>query len=204
MTLTSISNRIAYGVWLLIWPLRRCGLGWDRRTAISVAIWWLGLAGLYRIVQLAPATSYNRLTVSSRLGGGTAAATSRPSANLAVADPSVLILPPGRAAIATSPIKLNNSYAWGQCTSYVASRRPVPPHWGNASSWLSSAQRAGWATGTTPQRGAIAWTAAGRLGHVALVESVSGGQVLVSEMNYVGLGRTDQRWSPSSSFRYIY
>lgn len=204
MTLTAISNRIAYALWLLLWPLRRCGLSWNRRTAISLAIWWLGLAGLYQLGQLTPAAIYNPSTVSSRLGVGTATAISRPSANLAVADPSAPILPPGRAAIATSPVKLANSYTWGHCTSYVASRRTVPPRWGNASSWLSSAQRAGWATGTTPQRGAIAWTAAGSLGHVALVEAVSGGQVLVSEMNYVGLGRTDQRWAPSNSFRYIY
>lgn len=99
-----------------------------------------------------------------------------------------------------------NSYAWGNCTWYVASRRQVPTNWGNARTWYPRAQAAGWRTGTTPVVGAIAWTSAGYYGHVALVEQVSadGAQVLVSEMNYRGLGIRSSRWTTAASFRYIY
>ncbi len=86
-----------------------------------------------------------------------------------------------------------NGYPWGWCTYYVASRRYVPGGWGNASSWLSSAQRSGYATGNTPQAGAIIVTSESWLGHVAYVESVSGGSITISEMNARGWGITSSR-----------
>jgi hypothetical protein len=102
------------------------------------------------------------------------------------------------------PGSVYNTYARGNCTWYVATKRAVPNHWGNAKYWLSRARAAGYATGAIPVPGAIAQTTAGWAGHVAYVEAVQGDNVLVSEMNYRGLYRIDQRWAPASSFNYIY
>lgn len=99
----------------------------------------------------------------------------------------------------------SNSYARGYCTYYVASRRSVPPFWGDARNWYYNAQASGFSVGTTPIPGAIAWTGAGYYGHVAYVERVSGDMVTVSEMNYNGnWNRVTSRTVPASSFRYIY
>ncbi len=96
-------------------------------------------------------------------------------------------------------------YSYGQCTYYVASRRPVPPNWGNARDWMANAKASGYFTGSIPVAGAIAWTSAGRYGHVAYVEQVKGDDVLVSEMNYIGWNRISQRWVKANSFGgYIY
>lgn len=98
-----------------------------------------------------------------------------------------------------------NSYSRGYCTYYVASRRAVPSNWGNASSWYYNAQISGFKVGSTPVPGAIAWGGGGYYGHVAYVESVSGGSVTVSEMNFNGnWNRVTSRTVPASSFRYIY
>lgn len=96
-----------------------------------------------------------------------------------------------------------NSYSRGNCTWYVASRRPVPTGWGNARNWLSSARAMGWNTSSQPSVGSIAWTGAGALGHVAYVESIQGGMVLVSEMNFNGFNVISRRLAPASSFLYI-
>lgn len=97
------------------------------------------------------------------------------------------------------------TYVGGQCTWYVASRRSVPPYWGNAAQWLASARADGWQTGPTPVVGAIAWTAMGPYGHVAFVEAVQGSQVLIAEMNALyGPYNVDERWVPASDFFYIY
>jgi surface antigen len=98
-----------------------------------------------------------------------------------------------------------DGYSYGYCTWYVASRRNVPSSWGNANSWYYNAQASGFSVGSTPIPGAIAWTGAGYYGHVAYVESVSGGMVTVSEMNYNGnWGRVTSRTVPAYDFRYIY
>lgn len=70
-------------------------------------------------------------------------------------------------------------YPYGQCTWWVASKRAVG-QWNNATEWLWQAQRDGYATGSEPRAGAIAW----RYGHVAFIESVSGNMMTVSEANY--------------------
>ena len=117
--------------------------------------------------------------------------------------PTGQLLPPGTMAPqGTYP----NSYSRGQCTWYVAGRRPVPANWGNARTWFARAQGAGWATGTTPAIAAIAWTPAGYYGHVALVEDVNAesGEVLISEMNYFGPYQLDKRWVSAGTFKYIY
>lgn len=101
----------------------------------------------------------------------------------------------------------NNAYPYGWCTYYVATRRYVPAHWGDAKSWLSSAQRAGYSTGRDPVPGAIVVTGESYYGHVAYVESVSGGSITISEMNVRGWGVKSSRVLPAhgSQIRgYIY
>lgn len=99
-----------------------------------------------------------------------------------------------------------NGYAYGYCTYYVASRRGIPSNWGNASSWYYNAQRSGFGVGSSPQAGAVAWEkGVWGAGHVAYVESASGGSVTVSEMNYNGgWNRVSRRTVPASEFLYIY
>ena len=98
-----------------------------------------------------------------------------------------------------------NGYSYGYCTWYVASRRSVPSNWGNAISWYYNAQYSGYGVGSAPAPGAIAWE---RSNHVALVESVNGNMVTVSEMNYYsnggGWNRVSRRTVPASTFLYIY
>lgn len=90
--------------------------------------------------------------------------------------------------------KEGNSYYYGYCTWYVANRRSdVPNNWGNAKSWLNSAQSAGWPTGAEPQSGAIVVTKESWAGHVGYVESVNENTFTISEMNYNGWGRTNSR-----------
>lgn len=101
-------------------------------------------------------------------------------------------------------VSYGNSYQRGQCTFYVASQRSVPGNWGNAREWLANARAAGFATGSQPRVGAIAWTGAGRAGHVAIVRAVTGSQVLVQEMNYNGVGVVSSRVASASEFVYIY
>lgn len=90
-------------------------------------------------------------------------------------------------------------FPYGYCTWYVAQKRYVP--WsGNAGTWLYNAKSQGYRTGKTPSAGAIVVTTdSPYYGHVALVESVSGGSITVSEMNYKGWGKVDRRVIPTSS-----
>lgn len=96
-----------------------------------------------------------------------------------------------------------NTYAAGYCTWYAKNRRPdLPNMLGNAAAWVASAAARGYATGTTPQVGAI-----GQQGnHVVYVESVNpDGTVSISEMNYGGrLFVVHHRTVPASNFTYIY
>lgn len=85
------------------------------------------------------------------------------------------------------------------CTWYVASRRPVG-FWNNATSWLKQAKRDGWATGSTPVVGAIAW----ETGHVAYVEAIDGNQILISERNLDLKGSYSERWVSASGWSFIY
>ena len=96
-----------------------------------------------------------------------------------------------------------NTYYWGQCTWYVASKRYVPGNWGNAISWYYNAQASGFSTGSAPRAGAIGWE---RMNHVVYVESVNGdGTVTISEMNYGGRpGVVHYRTEPAGRFLYIY
>jgi surface antigen len=106
------------------------------------------------------------------------------------------------AARAVSSASVGNRYTWGTCTWYVYNRKPnIGSFWGNASQWLGSAQASGFATGSTPVVGAIGVES----GHVVYVESVNGGTVSISEMNYAGgVGVVHYRTVPASEFYYIY
>jgi surface antigen len=88
-----------------------------------------------------------------------------------------------------------SSFPYGQCTYYVATRRPIP--WGgNAGTWYSSAQAMGFKVGKTPAVGAVMVSYEGfSSGHVSYVESVQpDGGFTVSEMNYAGAwGRVTYR-----------
>jgi|SRR5919198_5553880 LysM repeat protein len=87
----------------------------------------------------------------------------------------------------------NGKFAYGYCTWYVASRRPVP--WtGDAWMWFGNSKAMGFRTGNVPQPGAIMVTWESWVGHVAYVEAVySDGSWTVSEMNYQRWNVIDQR-----------
>lgn len=109
-----------------------------------------------------------------------------------------------KAPIVARIVSYANTYSPGYCTWFVASRRPVPSGWGNARNWLANARAAGFATGSVPQVGAIAWTGAGAMGHVGLVTGVNGSQVTITDMNYAGFNVISTRVANASEFSYIY
>ncbi len=97
----------------------------------------------------------------------------------------------------------NWSFAFGDCTWYVATQRAVT--WGgNADQWWANAAAAGYLEGQTPKVGSIVvWgpNVPGEsygYGHVAYVEAVQGNRFEVSEMNFGvpggGWDRVDYRW----------
>jgi surface antigen len=95
-----------------------------------------------------------------------------------------------------------NHFPWGYCTWWVAQKRSVPWN-GNAWQWYGNAQSYGRPTGRTPVPGAIMVTWESGVGHVAYVESVSGGSFTVSEMNYRGYGIVSSRTLTTSSVPLI-
>lgn len=99
-----------------------------------------------------------------------------------------------------------DTYPYGQCTWYAASRRHVT--WsGNAWAWFNNAN------GIRPEghvavAGAIVVFHTGWFGHVAYVDSVNAdGSFVVAEMNYYGSGggwgRVDHRTISPAEFRDI-
>ncbi|MHB1638727.1 MAG: CHAP domain-containing protein [Candidatus Dormibacteria bacterium] len=97
----------------------------------------------------------------------------------------------------------SSSFAFGDCTWYVATQRAVT--WGgNADQWWANAAAAGYLEGQTPKVGSIVvWgpNVPGEsysYGHVAYVEAVQGNRFEVSEMNFGvpggGWDRVDFRW----------
>jgi len=123
-------------------------------------------------------------------------------AQLAVQAKKVRQTAPKRVVTAFQQVS-SNMFQYGSCVWFVAQKRAVG-NWGNANQWLSNARAAGFATGNTPQVGAIAWTGRGTLGHVAYTEKVEGNRALISEMNYKGLGVLSQRWVSFDEFVWIY
>lgn len=85
-----------------------------------------------------------------------------------------------------------HKFPYGYCTWYVSQKRYVP--WGgNAGTWLYRAKSMGYATGRSPRVGAIIVTSESWWGHVGIVESVKGGSVTISEMNYKGWAKRSIR-----------
>ena len=103
-----------------------------------------------------------------------------------------------------------HGYGCRQCASYVAWKIAKVTgkyySWGNAVNFTQSAINAGYSAGG-PQAGSIAvmdpGTAGVSEGHVAWVEAVNGGSVLISQYNYnygAGYGMYSEMWLSSSAF----
>lgn len=101
----------------------------------------------------------------------------------------------------------NHIFPKGYCTWYVATRTKIT-FGGNAKNWLANAKASGYVTGKEPAPNSVVVTTDNaRYGHVAFVERIEDGRILVSEMNYVKFNKVNQRWIPinSSTIRgYIY
>jgi surface antigen len=100
---------------------------------------------------------------------------------------------------------------WGysrECVSWAGWRRQQLGRgayaWGNANTWDDGARADGFRVDNSPEVGAIAQTDAGYYGHVAIVEAIQGGSVVVSEMNYDGAGHFRYATYSSSYFEYIH
>lgn len=99
---------------------------------------------------------------------------------------------------------VGNAYPWGQCTYWAYVRRhemgiSTPSYLGNGGEWWANASKYGLRADHTPQVGAAISFLPGQLGadgtygHVAVVESVSGSTITISEMNAKGLGVVSYR-----------
>lgn len=97
-----------------------------------------------------------------------------------------------------------NTYAWGNCTWYVAGRKNIPNSWGNANTWGDRAAAQGLTVSPTPVIGSIAQSSRGYAGHVAIVVAISGDEVKITEMNSLGLDVVGERWQPISDYNYIW
>lgn len=107
--------------------------------------------------------------------------------------------------------KSGNLYTSGQCTWYVYDKTggKIGSTWGNANSWATAAQAAGFTVNNTPEEGAIMQLSEGAFGHVAFVESVNNdGSITVSEMNYDGgpfaISTRTISANEASSYNYIH
>ena len=85
----------------------------------------------------------------------------------------------------------SNLYSWGQCTWWAFGRRaamgrPVGSTWGNAGNWPGSARGQGFAVDGVAEVGAVFVEYYAPMGHVSVVESISGGMMTISEMNWNG------------------
>jgi surface antigen len=92
-----------------------------------------------------------------------------------------------------------DSFPYGECTYYVATRRSIT--WsGNAGEWWQNA-RSSRPEGEVPVAGAVVVFAGPDYsydGHVAFVDGVNAdGSFVIQEMNYDGWGRVDQRTIPA-------
>ena len=90
------------------------------------------------------------------------------------------------------PSQGSDSFPYGECTYYVATRRAIA--WsGNADQWWANAQPYR-PEGHVPVAGAVALFDYWPDGHVSYVDYVNAdGSFVISEMNYAGWGRIDQR-----------
>jgi surface antigen len=122
----------------------------------------------------------------------------------------------GGTAAVPNTTSCSNSFAYGDCTWYVATRRCIP--WGgNANAWYYNASRMGYGVGAVPEVGAVAVWDQGQGGanswyaHVAYVEVVGpdlgvgsigvvpAGSFEISEMNWGGWDHVDYRLLPDNA-----
>jgi surface antigen len=115
---------------------------------------------------------------------------------------------PNDAINTLSPLR----YDYRECVDFVAWRMNrdigvthAPWRWdwtnlspngnGDAIAWRGNWQANGWKVDIAPVPGAVAWygTSAGALGHVAQVQAVSGGNVVLEEYNWGGTHNYDKR-----------
>ena len=92
-----------------------------------------------------------------------------------------------------------------ECTSFVAwalySRNGFKmPFHDNANEWGPDAQKRGYLVNSTPAVGSVAWSNAGKWGHVAYVVAVNGSNITIEEYNEHFNGTYDQRTVPVSAF----
>jgi surface antigen len=92
-----------------------------------------------------------------------------------------------------------------ECTSFaawaLASRNGFNmPFNDNANRWGDRARALGYHVDGSPAVGSIAWSDAGRYGHVAYVVDVSGGTVTIEEYNHDGAGHYGRRAVAASAF----
>ena len=145
----------------------------------------------------------NRLTVAVMQRDSSLASVDGPARTIATRIAQIdqeLAQSPSAPAVGSSH-SCGNRFAYGYCTYYVATRRCIP--WlGNAWQWWGNAAAMGYREGRTPARGAVAvWGRGGYSpeGHVAFVEQVGpadgvpAGSFLISEMNFRGWNRVDDR-----------
>ncbi len=152
---------------------------------------------------------YNALTANAPLAGGTFLQVPLQAAPVgALIASRFVVAEPGIPGVLIS--HGSDTYPYGQCTWYVASRRNVT--WGgNAITWWWNAAGIR-AEGHVPVQGAIVVIRSGWVGHVAFVERVNpDGSYVISEMNFWadggGWGRVDHRTlsaSDSSVVGFIY
>ena len=92
-----------------------------------------------------------------------------------------------------------------ECTSFVAwalySRNGFKmPFHDNANEWGPDAQKRGYLVNSTPAVGSVAWSNAGKWGHVAYVVAVNGSNITIEEYNEHFNGTYDKRTVPVSAF----
>lgn len=87
-----------------------------------------------------------------------------------------------------------NGFEWGWCTYYAQSQRMDKKFRGNAGEWMA------FVNGYKPKIGSVAvnTSAAGGLGHVAIVVVIKGDRVLVRHMNWAGFGVISTDWTNKS------
>jgi surface antigen len=95
-----------------------------------------------------------------------------------------------------------NTYGYGWCTWWAKQMRPdLPNNLGNGGQWVANAAAQGIPTGSVAQAGAIAEIP----GHVAYVESVSGGMMTITEYGWnYQQGQFNRRTVPTSGWQFIY
>ncbi len=144
--------------------------------------------------------AYNVLQEDAPLAGGTYLQVPLAEAPQGALNPAAFV-PEAAGVPEVAPSHGGDSFPYGECTYYVATRRDVT--WsGNAGQWWQNAR---WSRpeGEVPVAGAVAvFEGHGYSydGHVAFVDSVDpDGSFVIQEMNYDGWGVVDERTVPASA-----